>query len=100
MCRQENNGKFPELQRVIVATQDKIAMSDSFPNALNALFGSAPIVTQPRPSPPPTPGPSPSPAPAGWAAAATIAQLIRSASDTYANPQKPLKSPDITTHAT
>jgi uncharacterized protein len=93
---QATNGKFPELQRVILATQDKIAMSDSFPNALNALFGSAPIVTQPGPSP--TPGPSATPAPSGSAAAATIAQLVKSASDHYANAQNALKSSDFTTY--
>ena len=93
---QANNGKFPELQRVILATQDKIAMSDSFPSALNALFGSAPVATQPGPSP--TPGPSPSPSPSGSPVAATIAQLVRSASDHYANAQTALKSGDFTTY--
>jgi len=93
---QANNGKFPELQRVILATQDKIAMSDSFPNALNALFGSAPVTTQPGPSP--TPGPSATPAPSGSAAAATIAQLVKSASDHYANAQAALKNGDFATY--
>jgi len=93
---QANNGKFPELQRVIIATQDKIAMSDSFPSALNALFGSAPVTTQPGPSP--TPGPSATPAPSGSAAAATIAQLVKSASDHYASAQAALKNGDFTTY--
>ncbi len=99
---QANNGKFPELQRVIVATQDKIAMSDSFPSALNALFGSAPITTTPSPTPGPTPspsgGPSATPAPSGSAAAATVAQLVRSASDHYAAAQAALKNGDFTTY--
>jgi uncharacterized membrane protein (UPF0182 family) len=93
---QANNGKFPELQRVIVATQDKIAMSDSFPNALNALFGSAPIITTPPPSG--SPSPSASPAPSGSPSSATIAQLIKSASDHYANAQAALKTGDFTTY--
>jgi len=93
---QATNGTFPELQRVILATQDKIAMADTFPNALNALFGSAPVVTQPGPSP--TPGPSATPAPSGSASAATIAQLVRSASDHYANAQAALKNGDFTTY--
>ena len=93
---QANNGKFPELQRVILATQDKIAMSNSFPSALNALFGSAPVTTQPGPSP--TPGPSATPAPSGSAAAATIAQLVKSASDHYANAQAALKNGDFATY--
>ena len=97
---QANNGKFPELQRVIVATQDRIAMSDTFPNALNALFGSAPVTTTPGgpPTPTPTPGPSATPAPSGSAAAATVAQLVKSASDHYANAQTALKNGDFTTY--
>ena len=96
---QANNGKFPELQRVIVATQDKIAMSDTFPNALNALFGSAPIITTPPPSGSPGPGPSASPAPSGSpSSSATVAQLIKSASDHYANAQAALRAGDFTTY--
>jgi uncharacterized protein len=93
---QATNGRFPELQRVILATQDKIAMSDSFGSALTALFGSAPVTTQPGPSP--TPGPSATPAPSGSAAAATIAQLVKSASDHYASAQAALKSGDFATY--
>ena len=92
---QATNGKFPELQRVILATQDRIAMSDSFPNALNALFGSAPI-TQPPPSG--TPAPGASPGPSGSPSAATIAQLVRSASDHYNNAQAALRNGDFTTY--
>jgi uncharacterized membrane protein (UPF0182 family) len=92
---QANNGKFPELQRVILATQDRIAMADSFPNALNALFGSAPI-TQPPPSG--SPGPGASPGPSGSPSAATIPQLVRSASDHYARAQAALRSGDFTTY--
>ena len=92
---QANNGKFPELQRVILATQDKIAMSDSFPNALNLLFGSA-AVTQPPPSG--TPAPTASPGPSASASTATVAQLVRSASDHYAKAQAALKNSDFTTY--
>ena len=93
---QATNGKFPELQRVILATQDKIAMADSFANALTALFGSAPI-TQPPPTSG-TPGPSPSPGASGSPSAATIAQLVRSASDHYANAQAALRTSDFATY--
>src|SRR5207248_1522142 len=55
---QATNGKFPELQRVFVATQDRVAMADSFPNALAALFGSAPVATNPSPTPAPSAGSS------------------------------------------
>jgi uncharacterized membrane protein (UPF0182 family) len=90
---QATNGKFPELQRVILATQDRIAMADSFGSALTALFGSAPVT-----QPPPTPGPGASPAPSGSPSAATIAQLVKSASDHYANAQAALKNGDFTTY--
>jgi uncharacterized membrane protein (UPF0182 family) len=93
---QATNGKFPELQRVILATQDRIAMADSFANALTALFGSAPV-TQPPPSSG-TPGASPSPGASGSPSAATIAQLVKSASDHYANAQTALKSGDFATY--
>ena len=90
---QATNGKFPELQRVILATQDRIAMADSFGSALTALFGSAPVT-----QPPPAPGPGASPRPSGSPAAATIAQLVKSASDHYANAQAALKTGDFTTY--
>jgi uncharacterized membrane protein (UPF0182 family) len=91
---QATNGKFPELQRVIVATQDKIAMADSFGNALTALFGSAPTTTTPGP----TPTPSATPAPGQSPATQTIAQLIKDASDHYARAQAALKNGDFTTY--
>ena len=90
---QATNGKFPELQRVILATQDRIAMADSFGSALTALFGSAPVT-----QPPPTPGPGASPAPSGSPAAATIAQLVKSASDHDAKAQAALRNGDFTTY--
>jgi uncharacterized membrane protein (UPF0182 family) len=93
---QATNGKFPELQRVILATQDRIAMADSFANALTALFGSAPVTQPPPPSG--IPGASPSPGASGSPSAATIAQLVKSASDHYASAQTALKSGDFATY--
>jgi uncharacterized membrane protein (UPF0182 family) len=92
---QATNGKFPELQRVILATQDKIAMADSFPNALTALFGSAPVA---QPPPSGTPAPGASPGPSGSPSAATVAQLVRSASDHYARAQAALRNGDFATY--
>jgi uncharacterized membrane protein (UPF0182 family) len=91
---QATNAKFPELQRVILATQDRIAMADSFANALSALFGSAPV-TQP---PPASPGPGASPGPSGSPSTATIAQLVKSASDHYNAAQTALRNGDFTTY--
>ena len=96
---QANNGKFPELQRVILATQDKIVMSDTFPNALTALFGSGSTTTTPPPAPQPSGSPAPAtPAPSGSAAATTVAQLVRSASDHYAKAQAALRISDFATY--
>ena len=93
---QATNGKFPELQRVILATQDRIAMADTFANALSALFGSAPVTQPPPPSG--TPGPGASPGPSGSPSAATIAQLVKSASDHYAKAQAALRNGDFATY--
>jgi uncharacterized membrane protein (UPF0182 family) len=94
---QATNGKFPELQRVIVATQDKIAMADSFANALTALFASAPTTTPPGPTPSPAGSPAPG-QPSGSPSAATIAQLVRSASEHYARAQAALRNGDFATY--
>ena len=99
---QANNGKFPELQRVILATQDKIAMSDSFANALTALFAGGPTITTPSPTPAPTaspaPGQSAQPSPGASTGPATVASLVRSASDHYAKAQAALRNNDFTTY--
>ena len=94
---QATNGTFPELQRVILATQDKIAMADSFGNALTALFGSAPAATTPGQSPPPSAPPAPG-QPSASPASQTVAQLVKSASDHYARAQAALKNGDFTTY--
>jgi len=97
---QATNGKFPELQRVILATQDKIAMADSFGNALTALFGAAPTTTTPSPAPSPSGSPPPagSGQPSATPSTATVAQLVRSASDHYAKAQAALRISDFTTY--
>ena len=94
---QATNGKFPELQRVILATQDKIAMADSFGNALTALFGSAPTTTTPGPTPTPSGTPAPG-QPSASPSSQTIAQLVKDASDHYARAQAALKNGDFTTY--
>jgi len=94
---QANNGKFPELQKVFLATQDRVVMGDSFPNALAALFGSAPVVTPPSPTPGPG-SPGASPGPSASPAAATVAALVRSASDHYAKAQTALRNGDFATY--
>ncbi len=84
--------KIPELQRVILATQDRVVMAESFAKALVALFtGAAPAPT-PTPTPGPTPGASPTPAPSG---SPDIAGLVRQASERYDQAQAALRRGDF-----
>ena len=100
---QATQGKIPELQRVILATQDKVTMSSSFAQGLEALFGTG---ATPLPTPTPTPGPSATPRPSGAPTASpapsgsqTVAQLIKQASDHYDQAQAALKNGDFTEYA-
>ena len=90
---QSTQSKIPELQRVILATQNKVVMADTFAKALDALFGAG---TSPTPSPTPTPSgtprPSASPTPGP---SQSIADLVRSASQHYDAAQAALKSGDF-----
>src|SRR2546425_341818 len=83
-------GRIPELQRVIIATQDKIAMSSSFAAALDAVFGQGAQPPPQQPPPPTTPPPTTTPPPAS-----AIAQLVKSASDHYSAAQAALKNGDF-----
>ncbi|TMG37585.1 MAG: UPF0182 family protein [Chloroflexi bacterium] len=92
-------GRIPELQRVVLATQDRVVMAESFEKSLDQLFGSVAQPTptptptpspSPRPSPQPSPGPSASPAPAG-----SVADLVRSASQHYEQAQDALRLGDF-----
>src|SRR5207245_991352 len=73
---QSTQSKIPELQRVILATQDRIVMADSFERALDVLFGQAPA---------PAPGTTPAPTPPGTTPppAAGVAELVKAASMHY-----------------
>jgi uncharacterized membrane protein (UPF0182 family) len=104
---QATQGKIPELQRIILATQDKVVMAESFGKALEALFTGT---TTPTPTPAPTPAPTPTsspgasatPRPSGSPTATpsaapsqTIADLVRSATQHYDAAQAALKSGDF-----
>jgi len=94
-------GRIPELKRVIVATQDKIAMEDTFPKALDQIFGAAaptPGGAPPGPAQPPTtPGASPTPRPSPGAAPVPVdvTTLVKQASDQYQKAQDALKAGDF-----
>ena len=96
---QATQGKIPELQRVILATQDKVVMAESFAKALDAIFG-----TGTTPTPTPTPGPSATPRPSGAPTATpapsqSVAQLVKLASDHYDQAQDALKRGDFPEYA-
>jgi len=96
---QATQGKIPEMQRVILATQDRVVMSDSFAKALELLFGTGTTPT-PTPAPTPTPGPSGTPRPSGAptpspAASQSVAQLVKQASDHYDQAQQALQRGDF-----
>jgi len=97
---QASQGKIPELQRVILATQERVVMAESFQKALDQLFAApAKPGASPTPAPSATPAPSGGPSPSGSPAPAqTVAQLIKSASDHYDRAQAALKAGDFTAY--
>ncbi|MDE3113037.1 MAG: UPF0182 family protein [Chloroflexota bacterium] len=102
---QGGEGRIPELRRVIVATQDRVVMQDTFAKALTDVFTQTISGAPPAPPPPgasASPAPSaspgtkpsgtPSPAPAG---AQTVAQLVKQASDQFDAAQAALRGGDF-----
>ncbi|HEV8228910.1 MAG TPA: UPF0182 family protein, partial [Candidatus Limnocylindria bacterium] len=79
---QATQSRIPQLQRVILATQGRVVMSDTFERALDALFGPG---TTPTPTPPPPSTPTTGP----------IADLVKAASDHYAQAQDALRKSDF-----
>jgi hypothetical protein len=79
---QATQGRIPELQRVVLATQARIVMAPTFEAALDALFGpgTTPPPTQPPPTTPPT---------------GAIAELVRSANEHFQAAQTALRSGDF-----
>lgn len=95
---QATQGRIPELKRVILATQERVVMEDTFEKALARFFETpitTPPVTQPPPGPSPTPGPGASPTPAPSAGATDVPGLVRLASDQYARAQDALRAGDF-----
>jgi uncharacterized protein len=89
---QASQGRIPELKRVILATQDRIVMEDSFEEALATLHsqiaaGVPPTIPAPGASPTPTPAPTATagatPQPTPGTGVPTVAQLVREASDHF-----------------
>jgi len=105
---QATQGRIPELKRVILATQERVVMEETFEKAL-ARFFETPIgggpVTQPSPTPTPTPRPgasptpgtgaSPTPQPTGTGSPSEVAALVREASEQYTRAQDALRAGDF-----
>src|SRR3989441_482331 len=84
-----STSRIPELQRVILATQGRVVMTESFGKSLDALFG-------PQQQPPPTTTPPPSTTPPPTTTPPSeIAALVRSATDHYNAAQAALKAGDF-----
>ncbi len=105
---QASQGRIPELRRVILATQDRVVMEDTFEKALSRLFNETVARLPPQPAAPsPSPRPTGTPAatttpaatatarPTGSPAAASVAQLVREASDQFEAAQTALKNGDF-----
>ena len=98
---QATEGKIPELKRVILATQDRVVMDETFEAGLARLFGPAgPATPAPGPGTTPAPGATPrpatSPAPSARPGApADVNALVRSASEHYRLAQEALRAGDF-----
>ncbi|MGH2378669.1 MAG: UPF0182 family protein, partial [Candidatus Limnocylindria bacterium] len=95
---QATQGRIPELRRVILATQDRVIMEDTFEAALARLHselvaGVPPTLPGPEESPGPSPAPTataaptaaatPQPTPAGSPGLPTVEELVREASEHF-----------------
>jgi hypothetical protein len=109
---QASQGRIPELRRVILATQERVVMEDTFEKALSRLFTETVAGTPPSPTVAPGASPRPgatptaaatvvatavpgSPRPTTSPASTTVAQLVRDASDQFDAAQAALRSGDF-----
>jgi uncharacterized membrane protein (UPF0182 family) len=79
---QATQGRIPQLQRVILATQGRVVMAPTFEGALDQLFGqgTTPPPTQPPPTTPPT---------------GALAELVRAANEHFQQAQTALRNGDF-----
>jgi hypothetical protein len=109
---QASQGRIPELRRVILATQERVVMEDTFEKALSRLFTETVAGTPPSPTVAPGASPRPgatptaaatvvatavpgSPRPTTSPASTTVAQLVRDASDQFDAAQAALRNGDF-----
>src|SRR5438876_8871301 len=82
-----STSRIPELQRVILATQGRVVMTDSFEKSLDALVGA-----QQQPPPTTSPPPSTTPLTTTPPPASVISALVKSATDHHNAAHAALKS--------
>ena len=92
---QATQGRTPELQRVILATQDRVVMSESFERSLDLLFGQQPPPVQPPPQQPPAQQPPGQQPPSQPPPASAVSELVKAATDHYNQAQDALKRGDF-----
>jgi uncharacterized membrane protein (UPF0182 family) len=100
---QSANSAFPEFQRIVVATSQKIVWGRSLTEALELLLAGGPGPSpSPGPTPSPTPGTSPTPAPSGSPGASPpagdVAALVAYANDHFDRAQAALRAGDFATY--
>jgi len=101
---QSANSKFPEFQRIIVATSSRIVWGKTLAEALDLLLaGTGPTPTPtPGPTPTPTPGGSPTPTPTTGpgptAPAGDVAALVAYANEHFEKAQAALRNGDFATY--
>lgn len=104
---QATEGKIPQLKRVILATQERVVMDETFELALARLFGGAPAASPLAPAglgAPPLPGVTPPGAapvlggpatPSARPGPTDVNALVRSASEHYRLSQEALRAGDF-----
>jgi uncharacterized membrane protein (UPF0182 family) len=100
---QSANSAFPEFQRIVVATSQKIVWASTLGDALSLLLAGGTGPT-PTPTPTPSPGPTATPAPTPTAGpgetppAGDVAALVAYANDHFEKAQTALRAGDFATY--
>ncbi len=101
---QSANSKFPEFQRIIVATSSRIVWGRTLAEALDLLLAGTGPTPTPSPGPTPTPSGSPTPAPTTGpgptAPAGDVAALVAYANEHFEKAQAALRNGDFATYGT
>ncbi len=104
---QSQNSKFPEFQRIIIATSQRIVWGKTLSEALGLLLAGSPGQSpSPGPSPTLTPGPAGSPTPGPVVGpgqtppAGDVAALVAYANDHFERAQTALRNGDFATYGT